>query len=284
MNKTAIAIGISLAAGFAAAALVFNSAQQAPKPAAVADPGDYFDQTAATEDRIRALEEAVAQERNARMLLEEELQVLYTEIEDLTANDRGRRQSEGADGQAGEAVRMSREQMEEIRQQRSGTASERRMAQLIDSGFPPDRAEWLVKRESELWMESLQARYEARVSGEPIDPFDPVLDAQSSLRAEIGDAEYEQYLAGTGRPTSVAISSVFESSPAQSAGLQPGDQIVSYNGTRVFDMGELNRYTMQTDPGGDVVIDIVRDGTPMQVVLPAGPIGVQITSGGRRRR
>jgi S1-C subfamily serine protease len=109
-----------------------------------------------------------------------------------------------------------------------------------------------------------------------------MLSIQSMLRAEIGDAEYEQYRQANGWPTVVEVAAILESSPAQQAGLQAGDQIVSYNGTRVFDIGELNRFTMGSDPGGTVVVDIVRDGIPMQVVLPSGPIGV--TVGGRRGR
>jgi S1-C subfamily serine protease len=103
------------------------------------------------------------------------------------------------------------------------------------------------------------------------------------LRAEIGDAEYEQYRLASGMPTVVEVSGILESSPAQQAGLQAGDEIVAYNGTRVFDIGELNRFTMGSEPGGTVVVDIVRDGVPMQVVLPSGPIGVTI-SGRRGRR
>jgi hypothetical protein len=36
---------------------------------------------------------------------------------------------------------------------------------------------------------------------------------------------------------------------------------------------------MQGDPGVSVAVDIMRDGVPMQVVLPRGPVGV---SAGRR--
>ena len=62
---------------------------------------------------------------------------------------------------------------------------------------------------------------------------------------------------------------------------QPGDQIVSYDGERVFSTSDLMQRTMA--PGsGDVVVDVVRDGVQMQVVLPRGPIGVE--SGRIRRR
>ncbi len=71
-------------------------------------------------------------------------------------------------------------------------------------------------------------------------------DTDAALRKEMGDAEYEKYLTGTGRPTEVRVMDVLASSPAEKAGLRPGDQIVSYAGTRVFDDGRPER----ADPPG----------------------------------
>ena len=90
----------------------------------------------------------------------------------------------------------------------------------------------------------------------------------------MGDTEYESYLRANGRQTSISIATVLESSPGQRAGLQPGDQIVSYGGTRVFDVSDLNRQTMLGEPGESVVVDFMRDGVLMQVVMPRGPVGV----------
>jgi S1-C subfamily serine protease len=149
---------------------------------------------------------------------------------------------------------------------------------LIEAGFQPGRAEYIVRRESELQMQSLQARYEAERDGTPYD-YRQRDSSGSALRAELGDAEYEQYLLANGRSTNVAVSNVIESSPAQRAGLQIGDEIVRYDGYRVFSMSDLSSRTMQGDPGVSVAVDIMRDGVPMQVVLPRGPVGV---STGRR--
>ena len=95
----------------------------------------------------------------------------------------------------------------------------------------------------------------------------------------MGDADYERYLEASDRPTRVSVSSVIESSPAQSAGLWPGDEILRYDGERVFSMTDLTRQTMEGEAGESVVIDVMRDGTLMQVVLPRGPVGI---TGGRR--
>ncbi|MDH3613312.1 MAG: PDZ domain-containing protein [Gammaproteobacteria bacterium] len=269
MNKIVIAIAIGLPAGLAVAAYMISAPQPQPIAASSASPGDYFDQSAATDERISALEAAVAEERNARQLLEEELQVLYAEIEEIGSDRRRSNELLVAEGQ----------DVREVRRQRAAMASavnsaDGRVARLIEAGFPPDRADWIVRRESELQMAAMQAQFEARRSGEPINRFDPAFNSTATLRAELGEVEYEQYLEANGRSTSVMVGSVIESSPGQRAGLQAGDQIVSYDGSRVFNTWELNQQTILGEPGQSVVVGIVRDGAPMQVVLPRGPIGV----------
>jgi len=281
MNKSVIAIGVLLlVAGVAIAMYSFSARQSERAVETTPTTGDYFDQSAAIEDRIRALEAAVAEERNARQLLEDELQVLYEEIEQLSVE---RSANDARDeAQVADAAEI-RERIEGFRQRRNGQDGEDRTARLVAAGFAPDRAAWILQRESELQMEAMQARFDARRSGEPVDPFDASLNSASALRAEIGDTEYEQYLQANNRPTAVSIGSILESSPAQSAGLQSGDQIVRYDGARVFDASDLNQQTMLGEPGESVVVDITRDGIPMQVVLPRGPIGVS-TGRGRGRR
>ena len=277
MKNTAVLIGLLLAFGLGLVAWLLASQRPAPAPAQGPGPAAYFDPSADVEERIRALEQAVAEERDARQLLEEELQVLYAEVGALTEDREARR----AAGQQRPGASQDAESLLEARIA-SRTSPEGRAAALIEAGFAPDRAEWVVQREAELQMAAMQARFEARRSGEPISPFDPAINPDRVLRAEIGDDEYERYLAANNRPTSVAVSAVLDASPGQAAGLQPGDEILRYDGERVFNSFELTHATMQGAPGQSVVVDILRDGAPMQVVVPRGPIG--ISTGGRFRR
>jgi C-terminal processing protease CtpA/Prc len=280
MNKSVVAITISLLAGLAVAAFVLTAGEPQPGMAAGVSPTAHFDQSAAIEDRIRALEAAVAEERNARQLLEDELQNLYTEIDQLNGEKDAARVR---DEQLVAANRADNSQIQETQQQRAERASQRQVTRLVNAGFTPERAEWILRRESELQMESLQARFDARQSGQPFNPFDPALNPNTALRAELGDAQYEQYLVANNRPTAVSVGAVFESSPAQRAGLQPGDQVIGYDGTRIFDVSDLNRQAMLGEPGETVVVDFTRDGIPMQVVMPRGPLGVSAGRGRPRR-
>ena len=270
MQKVSIAVGISLVAGFAAAAIVLRATDSGSTTQQSVVPTSHFDATAATEERIRALEAAVSEERQARQLLEDELFVLFAEIERLEVSVGNRDDSH--DDPDIEEVRSSFE-LQRFRGNRSNGGQR---DDLIAAGLAPDRADWIVQRESELRYESMRARFEARNSGASQDFFDAAINSESMLRAEIGDTDYEMYLEANNRPTAVSISGVMASSPGERAGLQPGDQIVNYNGQRVFSTWELVQQTMGGGGEGTVVVDLLRDGAPMQIVLPRGPIGVEV--------
>jgi hypothetical protein len=281
MTKQTVIAGAILVGGFALAALVLNESTPVSEPGASPEvPAVYFDATAATEERIRALEVAVGEERNARQLLEDELRFILEELDRMEDGDSEQVPERETRNRRDQISNEASVGMAEFQRRRSDRNSpEGRTKILLDAGFSPDRAALIVQRESELQMQAMQARYDARQSGEGFDPNDIRLNPDSALRAEIGDSEYESYLQANGRSTSVTISSVMQTSPAQNAGLKPGDDIVAYGGERVFSTSELNAQTMQGAPGESVLVDIERDGVPMQIVLPRGPIG--ITSGRR---
>ena len=279
MKVISLGLGILLAAGLAVAAYMLSASPPAQVEAPGVDPAIYFDQTADVEQRILALEAAVAEERNARQLLEEELSALYAEIDALGEADR--EQDLPVEPDAAELQRRARAAL--VQRSRMDDSTEGRLRRLTEAGFAPDRADWIIKREAELQLAAMQATFEARRAREPLDFLDPRVNPDAALRAEIGDAEYEQYLTADGRSTTVSVGMVIDSSPGQIAGLRPGDEIVRYNGQRVFNTMELNLQTMQGEPGESVVVDVLRDGVPVQFVLPRGPIGIT-TQGFRRRR
>ena len=265
MPRLTIAIVVSLLAGFAIAAFYIDVPEPTQPAATGVEPNTNFD------ERLEALESAINVERQARQLLEEEIFSLYAEMESLDVVRQAIEAQQSANvrfqtGNDGAEARGDRP-----------TVVEQRLARLTGAGFSAASANWVVRRESELQMDLLRNQYDSMRTGEPMNPG---LNVNAMLREELGDVQYEMYLRAGGRSTAVGVGSVFESSPAQTAGLLPGDEITHYDGTRVFSSYDLSRQAMQGNEGERVVVSFMRDGIAMQIVMPRGPLGV--SSRGRR--
>jgi hypothetical protein len=222
--------------------------------------------------RLAAVEAALDAEILERAALEERVAELAAQLEALGELPRIAA-ARAAGGGAPVDAEAFRANARRAVQERDAEAERRAVARLTAAGFAPDRAEWITRREEQLRMEALQAEYDATREGRPLAPGD-ALYASRTLRTELGEAEYERYLAASGRPTSVGVRDVLASSPAESSGLQPGDEIFAYDGKRVFDMRELNAFTLEGTAGESVVVDVRRDGRTVRLVMPRGPIGI----------
>ena len=236
--------------------------------------------SASDADRIADLERALAAQIDRSNLLASRL----TELEGRVEQRNSMRNTNGSGGPNGpitvdpRAGRFAEERAQLLDANGNidpAKISEMRRKQEIDrlvrAGFTQERAEWIMRRAQELQVQAQQAQYDAQRNGQQFARVD--IDAQ--LRKEIGDAEYEKYLAGSGRPTNVQVMDVLASSAAERAGLRPGDQIVSYAGQRVFEPGELNSLTRQGTPGETVTVEVQRDGQTVQLSVPRGVLGVQ---------
>jgi len=273
MNKIAIAIVVSLLAGFAVGAWLAGDDPEGTtaRPAAGSV---ILDSDSSAEDRLSRLERIIAEERDARIALEDTIAMLFEEIERL----------EGVGGPT-VAELKARAERENAARTKSRSVSgddtdwirdyqERRVGRLIDSGFSENEARRILEQESEAAFKALEAAWEAQRSGESIDRYSSDLDPYAIMRSELGDDTYAQYLEAQGQPTSIKITQVLSGSPGSQIGLQPGDELVSYAGERVFTVTELRNRSMQGNPGEDVVIEIERDGTRIQLTVPRGPIGI----------
>lgn len=236
---------------------------------------------ASAEVRIADLERALAAQIDRARTLETRVTELESRLGERSGNAGGQAAGQWRGGpQGGERVAEIREMFSENGRP-DPTAMrerlrERQQQRLVEAGFTAERAAWIERRTQELEVQAMQARYEAQRNGRP---GQGQIDPQSALRTEMGDAEYERYLTATGRPTEVQVMGVLASSAAEKSGLQAGDQIMSYAGTRVYDMRELENLTRQGSPGESVTVEVRRNGQSVQVQVPRGVLGVE--GGGR---
>ncbi len=273
MPKTAIAIVLSLIVGIGIGVWVMD------KPAPNSENGKLptlarAEQSPLLEERLRELERMVGEERDAREVLEEQLLTIFEQIEGLEP------QARPQPGQVTFALSAAADASAENRGRQRDRVTmaqrrhERRVAQFVENGFSREEAGRLIEMEAQTQFELMQDVYDAQRRGESPDFRSGGLSTQSRLRAKLGDAEYERFLVAQGQRTNVQVSSILDGSPGSTAGLQPGDEIVSYNGRRTFTMSELRELTMGGEPGEDVVVEIDREGVRMQLSIPRGPIGM----------
>jgi hypothetical protein len=280
MNRTILAIIFSLVAGFAVGAWATKASPPPGPQGDSEDSASAFDVEAPLEERIAALERAVSGERDARLVLEEQLHGLYAELERFDSPEMTELlRTLAENSQAREQARIQQAGRRD-RGARMRDRAEMRIGQLVAGGFTEDRARQILEFEDETRMAALQAEYDAQRNGESFNRWEWASEYQASLRERLGDADYEKYLTAQGGQASVTVREVIGTSPANRAGLRPGDQILSYDGKRVFGMNDLRSMAFSGDPGEDVIVDIERNGQRMQLVLPRGPLGITGSGGG----
>ena len=269
-----------LVAGVVAALAV--SALWRGEPGALGDSSSR--DSAALVGRIAALESKLRDEQRERAELEDRVAALQDTIAALpaaaeiveterlaTAADEAA--DDVTDDAAGEPGAGSRRAQRRFGPRGFPEDDAALVARFIEAGITPDRAQWITDRMAELRMQALQAQYDAAREGRSPDPA-ALTSTREALREELGTSDYEKYLEALGRPTDVAVREVIPSSPAEQAGLLPGDRVVAYGGQRVFDMADLNRLTLEGQPGQTVAVDVVRDGQQIQLYIPRGPMGI----------
>lgn len=142
---------------------------------------------------------------------------------------------------------------------------------LVAAGFSEARIAWLRQRTTELQQQLKRDLDERRLQGREVDPMVAAyaFDDDLQLVEDIGLAEYERYREALGRPMGVAVLEVAEDSIAASAGLRSGDEIVRYDGQRVFNFAQLNAFARR-EAAGNAALDFRRDGREFTVAVPRG--------------
>lgn len=233
-------------------------------------------------ERLALLEQGIESERQHRIQLQFELDELKqqnAELSEWLANSNVTAPNRGSASEDGDlpGIEGNRNQNDDRRNNNQDPA-ERQLNALVSGGFDEYQAQEIIRLSEEIQVQILNAQYEASLNGERANTGELLAQASQQLRTSLGEQDYEKYLEATNQSTSVGIRNVLESSSAQLAGLQEGDDIISYNGERVFNVNELNRLSSSADISGNVVVEVLRDGIPTTVALPPGPLG--ITTGG----
>ena len=151
---------------------------------------------------------------------------------------------------------------------------------LIEAGFDQIDAQRIIELETDLQRQIFSSRFGTRRA----NPRELFLEMNQTLRTELGDEKFERYLDTIGSPTSVNVGQVLPDSAGASAGLQTGDNIISYDGERVFSISDLQQATRSGTEGQTVVMEVERDGVPVTLVLPRGTIGISAGGFDFRRR
>jgi hypothetical protein len=236
-------------------------------------PGD----NGASAARLAELEAALSAEVDQRAALEARVTALSDELTALRARPASAPAERSGNPQPGADAGPPFARGGQFRRDAQGS----QVDALVAAGFAPDRAAWIDHRTSELRMQALQAQYDAQRQGKPLDPGQG-FNGDGTLRSELGDSDYERYLKAMGRPTSVGVQGVLASSPGERAGLKPGDEVMAYDGKRVFDLRDLNALTFEGTAGESVTVSVRREGQTVHLTLPRGPLG--IVGGGFRGR
>lgn len=148
-----------------------------------------------------------------------------------------------------------------------------RVQRLVEAGFSRERAEELLRTESQLRRAAVESEYAATGTIRALNGSAPAA-VGARLRKELGDEEYARYLEALGEPTRIRVPEVDPDSVAANAGIQPGDEIITYAGKRVFNPRELNSLMLKTAEGETVATTVLRDGQPLQLYVTGGALGI----------
>jgi C-terminal processing protease CtpA/Prc len=152
---------------------------------------------------------------------------------------------------------------------------------LIKGGINPSLAEDIVRRKNSIELKRLELQDRATREGylntqQYFDELEAINSNDFSLREELGDQRYDEYLYDSKQNNRIRISSVMLGSATEQAGIQSGDVVLSYDNVRMFSWQELKDATAQGQLGEYVSISIYRGGQIFSFTVPRGPLGIEL--------
>ncbi len=152
---------------------------------------------------------------------------------------------------------------------------------LITAGVNPELAEDILRRISQqeyrrLQLQNLISRGTQEEKRYYRKELRELTTNPISLRDELGEAQYDNYLYSSGQNNRVKISSIMAGSPAETAGFETGDVILSYDSKKVLNWNDLRKITREGDINSYTNVEVLRDGQPMMLVVSRGTLGVKL--------
>ncbi|MCS5637370.1 MAG: PDZ domain-containing protein, partial [Myxococcota bacterium] len=95
-------------------------------------------------------------------------------------------------------------------------------------------------------------------------------------RNDLGDEGYEAMRFAAGQTNRVVLTELLEISPASDAGLMAGDEVISYDGQRVFSSGALKFHTQSGEPDAWTEVRVLRGGEERRFFVRRGPLGARL--------
>ncbi len=101
-------------------------------------------------------------------------------------------------------------------------------------------------------------------------------DAYNGLREELGETDYGSARYGDQLQTWIGVRPGLAGNRSGQIGLEPMDQIYSYNGFRLFEVEEFGKLRAQEAPGGVATLGIVRDNKLFFLDVDLGDLGFPV--------
>ncbi|MEM7411688.1 MAG: PDZ domain-containing protein [Myxococcota bacterium] len=232
---------------------------------------------APSEDRIAALEAQLEAERDARLALAGELQTLRAVF--LSGVDATAEAAEPTGDEASAPVEPERDAVSaNDRARRWFDDQALRDLELAEAEIASLRTRFESLELEELYLRDRASREGWLADGEY---WRELIGLRKQLREDVGERDYDLLLYAGRRENRVVIADVLGRSPAGAAGLQIGDEIVSYAGRRVFEPRELTESTSEGAAGANTELRVRRGGETLRFFVPRGPLGLRLKTARR---
>ena len=265
-----VAALVGLLAGLAFGGLGGDSDEPGPEPSGAS--GDAREELAALQQQLDA-------ERSERLALATRVEQLQWVVEQLVPTD----DPDASFPRVDEPPPAAEDEPQAAPAQGLAALMAPRKAGFDESeflarGYQPDEIEALKERYDASKMEELYLRDVASREGWGRKPRlkNEMQKVRRELRDEVGEDAYDVMLFATGQSNRIRLLNTLSTSPAEAAGLQEGDVIVSYAGEKIYTVADLQQSTRSGEAGEAIALEILREGESVRIYVPRGPLGARL--------